>query len=144
MISQTAEYALRAIAFLATRDDVLTSRRDIAEAAQVPQDYLTKVMQELDRAGIVTSQRGPGGGYALSVEPEELTVFDVVSVIAPVPRLRECPLGIKDHTNLCPLHKKLDEAAELVEQAFKGTTIAELIPGRSKAARCTFPQQKNS
>lgn len=141
MISQTAEYALRAVAFLATCNGTPTNRREIAEATQVSQDYLTKVLQELDRAGIVVAQRGPGGGYTLAAEPEELSVYDVVNVITPVPRVRECPLGIKEHKRLCPLHKKLDEAAELVEKAFKSTTIDELIPGR-RGSSCKFPQQK--
>jgi len=141
MISQTAEYALRAVAFLATCNGTPTNRRDIAEVTQVPQDYLTKVMQELDRAGIVSAQRGPGGGYTLAVDPGELSVHAVVTAIAPLPRIRACPLGIEEHTNLCPLHKRLDEAAELVEKAFKATTIAELIPRRSKT-NCQFPKQE--
>lgn len=140
MISQTAEYALRAVAFLATCEGAPTNRRDIATATQVPHDYLTKVMQELDRAGIVDTQRGPGGGYTLSVEPDKLSVLEVITVITPIPRVRECPLGIDEHTNLCPLHKRLDEAAELVERAFKDTTIAELIPRGARGASCQFPK----
>ena len=141
MISQTAEYALRAVAFLAKCNGTPTSRREIAEATQVPQDYLTKVLQELDRAGIVVAQRGPGGGYTLSASPEDLSVYDVINVITPVPRVHACPLGIAEHTKLCPLHKKLDEAAELVEKAFQQTTIAELIPRRTNSSSCQFPKK---
>ena len=139
MITQTTEYALRAVAFLATCNGSPTRRRDVSEATQVPHDYLTKVMQELEGAGIVTTRRGPGGGYELSTPPERLTVYEVISVFSPIPRVKECPLGIEGHTNLCPLHKRLDDAAFLVEKAFKDTTIAELIPGRVKVTSCHFP-----
>ena len=143
MISQTAEYALRAIAYLATRNGTPTSGRDLSEATQIPQDYLTKVMRELDRAEIVTAQRGPGGGYKLSISADKLNVLDVINVIAPVPRLRECPLGIPGHIKLCPLHKRLDDAAKMVEDAFRDTTIAELVPKlvpNQAPEDCRFPQ----
>jgi Rrf2 family protein len=140
MISQTAEYALRAVAFLATSKGTPINGRDISKATQIPQDYLTKVMQELDRAGIVAAQRGHGGGYTLSISPDKLSVLEVVAVISPIPRLVECPLGIAEHIQLCPLHKRLDDAAKLVENAFRETMIAELIPQQSHLATCQFPQ----
>ena len=140
MISQTAEYALRAIAYLATRQVTPTNSRDLAEATQIPQDYLTKVMRELDRAGIVTAQRGPGGGYTLTATADQLNVLEVVNAIAPIPRLRECPLGIPGHIKLCPLHKRLDDAAKMVEDAFRDTTMAELVPDPSQPADCDFPK----
>lgn len=144
MISQTAEYALRAVVYLAMCTGSPTSRREIADAAKVPGDYLTKVMQVLDRAGIVVAQRGPGGGYKLAVAPDELSVLDVVSAISPIPRVVECPLGIEEHSQLCPLHKRLDEAAEFVEQAFQATTIAELVPQQPPGSNCQFPDAKQT
>jgi Rrf2 family protein len=141
MISQTAEYALRAVVFLASNTDAPTSRRDIAAQTQVPNDYLMKVLQELARAGIVSSHRGPGGGYRLAVSTDDTSVFDVITAISSLPRIEACPLGIEEHIKLCPLHKRLDEAAALVEQAFKKTTISELIPNRSARSACQFPRE---
>ncbi|TWU21767.1 RrF2 family transcriptional regulator [Bythopirellula polymerisocia] len=138
MITQTAEYALRAIVLLADKEEVI-SRLDIAEVTQVPSDYLTKVLQELVRAGIVNGQRGRGGGYSLVRSPEQLSVYDVVAVIAPLRRIETCPLGLSEHHKLCPLHKRLDEAAAQVEQALKQTTIAELIAKKQLQANCRFP-----
>ena len=139
LISQTAEYALRAVVFLATSNEPRVNRTDIGDATQVPQDYLTKVMRELDRAGIVMSRRGPGGGYSLNESPTEITVYDVIDAVSSVPRIEACPLGIKDHIHLCPLHAKLDEAASHVEIAFRETKIADLIPARAKRKQCKFP-----
>ncbi len=141
MITQTAEYALRAIVYLAGSDAARVKRSDIAEATQIPQDYLTKVLKELDHAGLVQSRRGPGGGYRLMQSAEEMSVFDVIIAVSALPRIETCPLGIKEHVKLCPLHKKLDEAAELVEKAYREASIAELIPKRPKSSDCQFPRE---
>jgi len=134
VISQTAEYALRAIVFLAAtgRPAVV---QEIARATKVPAGYLSKVLQLLGRSAMVRSQRGPGGGFTLAVPPEKLTVLRVVNAVDPVRRIHVCPLGIASHgRSLCPLHARLDAAAATVESAFAGTTIAELLrdDGRSK------------
>ena len=63
MISSTAKYALRAAVFLGENKNGFVSRTVIADATMVPHEYLLKVLNELDLAGIVESRRGPGGGY---------------------------------------------------------------------------------
>ncbi len=129
--------------FLASSDQTIISRSEIGEATQVPQDYLTKVMRELDRRGIVKSQRGRGGGYTLVSSPDKLTVFDVVDAVSHLPRIDSCPLGVKEHIQLCPLHRRLDDAAAMVEKAFRETTISELVPATAPGHRpnpqCQFP-----
>ena len=134
MISPTAEYALRAMVAIAySRGDPIVTRA-IAEITKVPPGYLPKVLQTLRKAGLVNSKRGLGGGFTLARPAEDVTVLEVVNAVEPIRRIDRCPLGIDTHgTNLCPLHKRLDEASGLVEQSFASTTIAELIasPGQS-------------
>jgi Rrf2 family protein len=140
MISQTAEYALRAIVYLADQGEPQTTQR-IAEATRVPAGYLSKVMQGLARGGLVHSQRGLHGGFTLLRAPEELTVWEVVDSVDPIQRIRSCPLGLKSHgANLCPMHKRLDDAMAMVEAAFRNSTVRELLdePTRSKPL-CDFP-----
>jgi Rrf2 family protein len=141
MISQTAEYALRAIVFLAGQEQVPHTTVGIAEATQIPVGYLAKVMQNLSRAGLVNSQRGLGGGFTLAYAPHKLTVLAIVNAVDPIKRYPVCPLGLVDHgKRLCPLHSRLDEAAELVEKSFAATTVADLITmPRGKRRPCTFP-----
>ena len=140
MISQTAEYALRAIVFLADQGSSPRTNVQIAEATQIPVGYLAKVMQGLGRAKLVNSQRGLNGGFTLSRESNEITVLEVVNSIDPVRRILVCPLNLPSHgTTLCPLHRRLDDAAALVEDAFKTTTIAELLDvPRSRKPLCRF------
>jgi Rrf2 family protein len=142
MISQTAEYALRAIVYLAGQDQPRTTAQ-MAEVTHVPAGYLAKVMQQLGRAGLVHSQRGLKGGFTLAREPEELSVLEVIDAVDPIRRFPECPLGIPSHgRRLCPLHFRLDQAAQMVEDALGETNVAELLaaPPRQRSP-CRFPAE---
>jgi Rrf2 family protein len=138
MISQSAEYALRAVVRLGEGPDARMSTARIAEATKVPAGYLSKVLQGLARAGLVVSVPGRIGGFRLSRQPASITVLDVVNAVDPVRRIKKCPLGLRSHhTGLCPLHRRLDEAAEAVERAYAATTIAEILedPSSIRALR---------
>ena len=137
MISQTAEYALRAIVYLADQSDAPQTTQQIAEVTRVPAGYLAKVMQGLSRAGLVHAQRGLHGGFTLAVPSTQLTVLDVVQAVDPLRRIEHCPLGLKGHQSLCPLHRRLDNAVAMVEKALGASTIAELLaePKRGKAPK---------
>ncbi len=128
MISPTAEYALRAVVAIAQGggDAVVTSK--LVEMTKVPPGYLPKVLQALRRGGVVQSKRGLGGGFTLARVPEQISVLDVLMIVDPIKRIERCPLDINAHsTTLCPLHRRLDEAAGMVEKSFAATTIAELL-----------------
>jgi Rrf2 family protein len=141
MISQTAEYALRAMVYLADQGDVPCTTAQIAEGTQVPAGYLAKVIQSLSRARIVNAQRGPNGGFTPAKPPQDLTILEVINAVDPIRRFRECPLKLAHHApHLCPLHRKLDDMAGIVEREFGGTTLANLlaVPQRRKPL-CRFP-----
>ena len=126
MISQTVEYSLRAIVTIAQNEGVPCTSLKISALTQVPAPYLSKLMQWLVRAELVTSKRGLHGGFVLTKQPTELTIWDVVQAVEPSKRILECPLGIHG-TNLCPLHRRLDDALAMVEESLKASTIAELL-----------------
>lgn len=128
LLSQTAEYALRAAVWLADTPETPHTTQEIAEVTKVPAGYLSKVMQALGRAGLVTSQRGLGGGFLLTRSPDDLTVLDIINAVDPVQRIHQCPLGLKSHgKKLCPLHRKLDDAMADMEEAFASTLLSELL-----------------
>lgn len=129
MISQTAEYALRAMIVLLARDGgSRCSAQDVAAHAKVPVDYMAKILNSLVKAGLVVAQRGRNGGCKAARPAAEIRVLDIVQAVDPIQRIHRCPVGITAHgARLCPLHRKLDEAAECVEQAFASTTMADLL-----------------
>ena len=132
MLPKTAEYALRAVVWLANEPDETDSADSLAERTKVPRRYLHKVLQDLVRAKLVRSQPGPGGGYGLAQRPERITILDVVNAVAPLERIRSCPLGLPSHTRLCPLHKELDKVYAATEAALARVTIAELLKSTSQ------------
>ena len=144
MISLTAEYALRAIVWIAGRPDAAVGTREIAGATQVPVGYMSKVLQALARFDLVRSRPGRSGGFVLGRKPEAVSVLDVVQAVDPIQRIKRCPLGYDQHNGkLCPLHRRLDQAVAMVERAFGESTIAELVAeAAGRNALCAAPDTR--
>ena len=127
-ISQTAEYALRAVVWLAQNPGAPLTTQELAEGTRVSVSYIPKVLQPLSRVGILSSQRGINGGYTLNKDPAVVTVLDVISCVDPLDRITECPLKLAGHAGaLCPLHRALDDVVAEVERRFAELTISELL-----------------
>ncbi|MBK7406313.1 MAG: Rrf2 family transcriptional regulator [Phycisphaerales bacterium] len=144
MLSRTTEYALRAVIYLAKAEGDNATSQAIAAATVVPEGYMSKVLNTLARAGIVSSQRGPTGGFALALAPNKLTMLDVVEALEPLPRINSCPLALTEHAGgLCPLHSVLAELVRDAEQRLGGTTISDLLVDQivplNLDKRCDFP-----
>jgi len=128
MISQTAEYALRSVVCLASQPDTPLTTSQIAGITKVPANYLSKVLQALGRAGVVSSQRGLHGGFVLTQPPDSLTLLEVINSVDPIKRIDHCPLDLKQHgTTLCPLHRRLNESIGMIEKVFRTTTVGALL-----------------
>ena len=132
MFSTTTEYALRSVVFLAMRRGAPQTAQQISNETKVPIDYLFKVLQSLNRAGLVQAQRGKNGGFSLVNDPAEISIYDVVQAVEPIKRIPKCPLGLKAHgVRLCSLHRKLDDAMRHIAEAFSSTSLADLIDDSS-------------
>ena len=140
MISPTAEYALRAVVCLGARSSGPQTNHQISEFTKVPAAYLSKVLQALCRAGIVASQRGLKGGYSLTRDMDEITLYEVVSALDPIKRIHTCPLKLPTHSNeLCPLHARLDGALKDMEDCFKSATVGEMVKANQDGDACRGP-----
>lgn len=128
MLSQTAEYAFRAMACLAARPDESLTAGALAKQTQVPPDYLAKVLQQLGTAGLIKGRRGVGGGYALTRSASDIKMIDILNSVNPLKRITECPLGLQSHgRNLCPLHRTMDKAIAAVLEILDDKTLADLM-----------------
>jgi Rrf2 family protein len=134
MFSQTVEYALRAVIFLAQHQcEGPIGNRRIAEQTQVPTSYLSKILHDLAAREILVSRRGAGGGFQLTISPDDLSVLDVVNAVDPLQRITGCPLSLPSHCDqLCPMHARLDESLGLVEQTLGRSTIREMMFEQSR------------
>ncbi len=130
MLSQTSEYALRAVLHLAAYDDEAPVRvGEIAEALGVPQNYLSKVLHVLAREKVLTSLRGPTGGFNLGVPAHELTLRQVVAPFDPDETHMQCLLRRQpcDEEDPCIAHYEWKRIAEQVRDFFNTVTIQELL-----------------
>jgi len=111
MLSQTVEYSLRSVVWLASRGDEPQTTQQIAAGTLAPV------------------------GYLLARPPKDISVLDVVNMVDPIRRIWKCPLGIAAHGSyLCPLHTRLDAAIAMAESAFRESSIVDMLaePSRSK------------
>ena len=144
MLPRTANYALRIAVWLARTPDRPLTGRQIAGGTQIPARYLYRVLQTLVKRKLVRSQPGPGGGYTLTRGPEDVSLLDVVSAVAPIARIRSCPLGLESHKDLCPLHKHLDDAYANLEQALARVSVAEIVRAPTQFPPLVDARQKKA
>jgi len=136
MLSQTAEYALRAVLYVAQHGDRLVQVGEMAQALRIPRNYLSKIVHVLARAGVLESTRGKSGGFRLAKAPDRLFVVQVVSRFDRLDEVRHCLLGrpqCSDRT-ACAAHTRWKEVAERVAEFFRETTVAELLQGTAVPA----------
>ncbi len=132
MLSSTSDYALRAILVLAQATDGRPLRADqIARATASPANYLAKTLNALAKAGLVTSARGPYGGFVLAIPAAELTLARIVDCFdEPRPQTR-CLLGNApcDASRPCTAHQRWTAIKNARRAALADTTVAELLGG---------------
>ena len=128
LLSEASEYGLRAVVWMAQCPAEPQKVKDIAVQVRAAPGYLIKVLQELTKAGILSARRGSQGGFTLRRDPAELTALDVIRAIDPFERIEKCPLALDSHvTELCPIHRRIDEAVGLIEESFRQLTIRDVI-----------------
>ena len=130
MLSQTADYALRAILFLARTDTPRARRADaIAEAIDAPRNYLATTLNALAKVGLLRSARGPLGGFELAVAPSELTVARIVDVFDEPRAHPRCLLGTGpcNAAAPCAAHQRWAAITGAARAPFTSTTIADLL-----------------
>lgn len=131
LLSQTSEYALRAVLYIAGRDGPARAA-DIADAVGVPPNYMSKTLHQLVRAGVLLSTRGPSGGFRLAVAARQLTLETVVASFAARGE-RRCLLGLGVCGSVpdCAVHARWTPVAAEVDRFFSRTTVATLLSHRS-------------
>lgn len=130
-LSSTAQMGLRAVVYLARQDpELLIPVDEVADAFDLPHNYLSKTLGALRRAGILDSSRGPTGGFRLARHASKITLAEVVAPFAR-PVNRRCLLGRSEclDENPCPAHHDWSAVAATVEKYLTGTTVHDVIQG---------------
>ena len=129
MISRTAEYAIRAMVALRSHAaGAPMLAREISRQTGIPQNYLSKIMHSLGRAGLVSSVRGPGGGFQLRKPSKRVTAYEIVALFEDVGSRRRCFLG-KDtcsDEHSCSAHEMWKRVWAVYEDFLQKTTLTTL------------------
>ena len=139
-ITSSIEYATRLMVTLAEEyGNAPVPAERLAEADNVPADYVSQILVKLRRAGLVTSHRGSAGGYSLSRTPAEITIEQVVRAVDGAVFEEVCErydAGTKDcrHQGQCAISPVWTKLGELVTRYFEGVTLASILA--QKAGAC--------
>ena len=144
-LSNKGRYGVRAIFDIAFHSDgKATQIKEIAARQAIPPRFLEQIFQDLKRAGLVTSKRGPKGGYALAVPPAEIRLGDVVRALEGPIRLSSPKPGKKDGdaTSRAITEEAFGELSEAIEGCFDAITIEDLCErGEASGVRRKPPRR---
>jgi Rrf2 family protein len=143
MLSQSSEYALRAVVYLARFPENAFVAKEVAKFTKMPPGYLAKVLQILGKKGILESKKGPNGGFTFSKNPKAITLYDIVNVVDPVRRIECCPINVHHRSDLCALHSFINRTADMIESELQKLTIADLLKEKGTPHHCKFPFGKH-
>jgi len=132
-LNGTSQYAIRAVLYVAGRDQPGPVRVDeIAAALHCPRNYLSKTLHALAHAGVLQSTRGPKGGFRLAEPAERLPLARVIAPFEPA-TARRCLVGRPDcgGAHPCLAHHRWEGVAGAVTDFFEQTTVADLLSGSS-------------
>lgn len=130
MLSQTAEYALRAVLYLAEHQSKHPIPVEaIAEDLAIPRNYLSKILHTLAKRELLSSSRGRGGGFELMVPPGKLSLLAIVEPFHELEGRKQCLLGRKrcSEDSPCAAHGRWMEMVDRVTAFFRETTVQDLI-----------------
>lgn len=137
MISQTAEYAIRALSYIVAngRDRRILSREISAEIG-VPANYLSKILHNLVRARILGSSRGASGGFQLICDPATVNLLDIVHLFDGVVTRRECFLGQANCSDdsPCQVHERWKPVICSYQEFLEKTSLSEMGERRTHPA----------
>jgi len=135
MLSNTCKYAVRSLIYLANyaSEERKIGIKKISEDLNIPSPFLGKILQNLAREKILTSTKGPNGGFSLGNKPEKISLYDIIVKIDGesyfnncIIRLEECSC-FSDNESYCPIHKRFSQIRTDLVSFYKNTSLADII-----------------
>lgn len=130
LLSSACVYGLRASVYLASvSSDSYTSITQISDDLDISRHFLTKVLQELTKAGLLESMKGPKGGVRLMYSGDEVHLVEIVAAIDGMDILTECALGLPGcgSEKPCPIHDKWADTRDEIRKMLAETSLQDLV-----------------
>jgi len=129
-LTRAAEYAIRCVLFLSDRGEGrLVSKKEIAQAMEIPDQYLGKIAQQLSRAGIIEILQGARGGFRLVKPPSEISLLRVIEAIMGRIYLNDCILRPEScsKSESCAVHMVWEKARDQLRETLDSARFSQLI-----------------
>ena len=135
MLSNTCKYAIRAVIYLAINkgNEKKIGIKEISKELDIPTPFLGKILQTLAKQKLLTSTKGPHGGFGLGKNFLNISLLDIVEVIDGLDAFQNCLIGMNtcksNHVEglECPVHGQFQEVRSKMHELFKTETIGKII-----------------
>lgn len=135
MLSNTCKYAIRALIYLANyaQETQKIGIKKISEDLSIPSPFLGKILQGLARENILSSIKGPNGGFALGRKPEEISLYDIVVHVDGEKYFNNCIIRLEpcscytEEISTCPVHKRFSRLRGDLIGFYQDTSLADII-----------------
>jgi len=128
-ITRATDYAVRILIHLAASpDQARIAAPEVARGIEAPESFVSKVLQQLVQRGMVTSRRGAGGGFQLAIQPDKVTLLDVVEMLEGPLQINLCLPGEEScgRKSWCGAHPIWSQAQDALKRVLASATIARL------------------
>jgi Rrf2 family protein len=129
LITRETDYAIRALVSIAKAGKNIVTATDLVEVTGIPRPFLRKLLQTLNREGLLRSFKGKNGGFSLITSPDEILITKVITIFQGSMQFNEC-LFKKDicpNTETCSLRKIVNNVQDYAIQSFEGVTLKDLM-----------------
>ncbi|RJO64495.1 MAG: Rrf2 family transcriptional regulator [Candidatus Omnitrophota bacterium] len=129
LITRDTDYAIRALCYIMKVSHKVVSSAEMVSKLHIPRPFLRKILQVLNKKGVLKSTKGLGGGFEVSVPPENIFLVDLIEIFQGPLRLNECLLKnmLCPHKKNCCLKKKIDAIERYVISQLRSIRIADLL-----------------
>ena len=132
LITRDTDYAIRALIFIAQAEKKIVSVSELVRKLKIPQPFLRKILQVLNKKKLLRSYKGKGGGFMLAVRPNKIFLLDLIEIFQGPLRLNDCNLKkrICPNIKICRLKKKIDSIQKYVISELRVITLGLMLGGR--------------
>jgi Rrf2 family protein len=140
MLSSSCKYGIRAVTYIASKskDNVKVGIKQISEDLHLPTPFLAKILQLLAKQKILSSSKGPHGGFSLLRDPKEITLLDIITTIDGKDLFEYCVIHnttcscVGDEKLICPIHEEYSKIRTNLMKLFSRKTISSLVRSANK------------
>jgi Rrf2 family transcriptional regulator, iron-sulfur cluster assembly transcription factor len=135
MLSNSCRYGIRAVIYLASQQsgEFKTGIKQISNDLDLPTPFLAKILQQLAKHKILSSSKGPHGGFSLLKDPRNITLLDIVNTIDGYDTFTTCVMykgtceGVRMEKKVCPLHEEYEKTRRELIRLFSNKTVYEIV-----------------